>query len=74
MLSQCVPVCSVACRGWQRPGPWCTLSPHPPRPTERDALEKPLLPFHLPIPPVKVCFLYLFLSSFPAPPPPSNES
>lgn len=69
MLSQCVPICIRARRGWQGLRLWCLadsrLSPHPLLPTEHNALEKPPLPFHLPIPPVKVCFLYLFLSSFP---------
>lgn len=69
VLSQHVPFGSRACRGSQGWDPGflagSTLSLHPLHPTEHSALEKPQLPFHLPIPPVKVCFLSVFLSSFP---------
>lgn len=72
-VSQCVPVCSGARRGWR-----CRASARSPRvpSAERSALEKPPLPFHLPIPPVKVCLLYLsFSHSSPlSPPPPVSHS
>lgn len=76
VLSQCVPICSGARSGWWGRGAVpAARSPCIPS-AERNALEKPPLPFHLPIPPVKVCFLYLFLSSFPphSPPPPVSHS
>lgn len=53
---------------WQR-------APTPSAPPPKcDALKKPPLPFHLPIKPVKLFFLYLFLSSFSPPHPPTPMS